>query len=288
MLEHLETLEAVFIHKTMSKAATSLHVTQSAVSKRIAQLEYDLGKKLIERQGRHIQLTAEAINIVNRTLPLLNELKSVITEEYADKNHSLNFGMSETLLASWGAKLLAKAATEFPQLTLFPHAHRSPVVVDKVRSGEYLLGISAGKCYRAPDLSYLEIGQEEMVIVLANLKGKSKDLLAIDEYSETWQAIKQQVKQSKLVPTHRLESFFAMAQIANQGVMDALVPIGVASALNISAKKIQRTKIARPIVLIGRKTTLQRESLKAFIEYTIFESATLLNVAAGQHRRLVF
>ncbi|MGL5199997.1 MAG: LysR family transcriptional regulator, partial [Aeromonas veronii] len=52
LLEGLETLSLLASEGTMAKVASRLYISQSAVSKRIAQLEQRLGKKLIEPEGR--------------------------------------------------------------------------------------------------------------------------------------------------------------------------------------------------------------------------------------------
>ncbi|WP_199451399.1 helix-turn-helix domain-containing protein, partial [Vibrio harveyi] len=64
LLEGIETLLVLAKEGTMSKAGTRLYISQSAVSKRIANLEKRLGKKLIEPAGRHIQLTTAALHLV--------------------------------------------------------------------------------------------------------------------------------------------------------------------------------------------------------------------------------
>ena len=49
MIDNLEALVALAECGTMSKAALRLSITQSAVSKRIANLQVQLGKPLVER-----------------------------------------------------------------------------------------------------------------------------------------------------------------------------------------------------------------------------------------------
>lgn len=55
--ESLRALLAVADTGSFSKAAEELHLTQPAISKRIAQLEQQLGTRLFDRIGRHIALT---------------------------------------------------------------------------------------------------------------------------------------------------------------------------------------------------------------------------------------
>ena len=51
MMDNLEALMALAECGTMSRAALRLSITQSAVSKRIANLQSQLGKRLVERSG---------------------------------------------------------------------------------------------------------------------------------------------------------------------------------------------------------------------------------------------
>ena len=55
---------AVAEHGSFSLAAEALHLTQPAVSKRIATLESELGERLFDRVGRGAKLTAAGINLM--------------------------------------------------------------------------------------------------------------------------------------------------------------------------------------------------------------------------------
>ena len=58
---------------SFSKAAQQLHLTQPAVSKRIANLEDNLGCKLLDRIGRSIRLTEAGSALLPRAKKILNE-----------------------------------------------------------------------------------------------------------------------------------------------------------------------------------------------------------------------
>ena len=82
MIENLETL--VTLSKTgtmMEAAATVLKISQSAVSKRVAALERQYDRALIERRGRRVVLTAYGTRLVEKVTPLITELRSVFIEE---------------------------------------------------------------------------------------------------------------------------------------------------------------------------------------------------------------
>lgn len=57
LLRHLTCFLAVAEHRSFTRAATALHVSQPALSQQIRQLEELLGVLLFDRSGRQIRLT---------------------------------------------------------------------------------------------------------------------------------------------------------------------------------------------------------------------------------------
>jgi LysR family transcriptional regulator for metE and metH len=74
MLEriHLEILTAIKDHGTLTKAANSLHLPQSALSHSIKKLEGQLDTQIWKKDGRNLRLTPDVERIqtlANRVLP---------------------------------------------------------------------------------------------------------------------------------------------------------------------------------------------------------------------------
>ena len=66
-----------------TQAAKTLHISQSAVSKQVAQLEHSLGVLLLERLGSLVRLTAAGTVVLQRAegmLRLRNELLSELDD----------------------------------------------------------------------------------------------------------------------------------------------------------------------------------------------------------------
>ena len=275
MIENLETLGALNELGTMSRASTRLRISQSAVSKRIAALESHSGLKLIEREGRRVRLTPAGVGLLNRTSPLLSELRVALSESFEDESLTLQVGVSESILATWGASLLTKLGQRIGQsreprvrpqgeLQIVFHAHRSPLVYERVESGLYDLGICAGQTdVRGPLISE-NLTTEGMVLVSGdpgNLhRSPIKGLLSIESQSATWKSIKEEVLLRGLEPERELESFFAIAALAQADQRVGLVPLGVARALGFREDCIHRLrpKLERPIRIVYRKSKLQR------------------------------
>ena len=56
-MDRLRALHAVAAQGSILAAADALHVTTSAVSQQLAKLEREVGRPLLEKQGRGVRLT---------------------------------------------------------------------------------------------------------------------------------------------------------------------------------------------------------------------------------------
>ena len=111
MIANLEALIALAEVGTMTRAATALRITQSAVSKRIAALEARLGLPLVEPDGRRVRLTADGTRLLQRAAPLVAELKSALMAEASEPAGVLVLGVSESIHRPIFRHLIAVAAT---------------------------------------------------------------------------------------------------------------------------------------------------------------------------------
>jgi DNA-binding transcriptional LysR family regulator len=73
-LDYLLFFEAVARHKSFTKAAGELNVSQAAVSKRVKHLENWMGKPLVSRNGPKIELTADGYLLASYTTESLEHL----------------------------------------------------------------------------------------------------------------------------------------------------------------------------------------------------------------------
>ena len=198
----------------MKETATRLNISQGAVSKRIAAIESYFGKKIIERHGRRVELTQHGRKLVDRTMPLLQEVRSVFLEDTALQSGRIIVGVSESILGSWGSRLFAAVRADMPEVTFEFHAQRSPVVLDRLRSGELMVGLCTGSADAEPDLLSEIVYREPMVIVPSGLRdikyrrGKSLAVITIESRSGAWTAMENELARLKLTRSISLESFF--------------------------------------------------------------------------------
>ena len=292
MIANLEALGALAETGTMTRAATSLRITQSAVSKRIATLEAETGQKLIEPLGRRVRLTPAGVRLLEKTQPFLTGLRDAIAGDSPTRGGRIVIGISESILCSWGPNLLAQVRATIPDLEFTVNTHRSPVVIDQVRSGEYMLALCTSEQRDAPDLKAELLYEEPMVIVPSRLKfvdlsaQHALPVITIEPHSITWRCLARRLRDQasswpfKLEVVQTVQSFaheareradfagrveqaFSVAVRLGHG----LVPIGVAQALAVPPEALihfPKPGLTRPISLVGRSATLANPLIKTF------------------------
>ena len=264
MIENLETLLALSRTGTMLEASTELRVSQSAVSKRIAVLEKYYARKLIQKKGRRVELTQHGQQLVDKISPILSELRDLFVDDMNASKGELIIGVSEAILSSWGPKTFIQVQSEMPEAHFVFHTHRTPVVLDRIRSGEFMAGVCTGSDNHDTDLQSEVLFHEPMVIIpsaLEKLKWPqqdSLDVITIEDYSGAWRSFKDEAARLKIRRSVSLESFFSVAQMAIAGFGHGLVPIGVAQTLKVFDDcliNLSQSGLSRPVRFVARKST---------------------------------
>jgi len=264
MIENLETLLALSRTGTMLEASTELRVSQSAVSKRIAVLERYYARKLIQKKGRRVELTQHGQQLVDKISPILSELRDLFVDDMNASKGELIIGVSEAILSSWGPKTFIQVQSEMPEAHFVFHTHRTPVVLDRIRSGEFMAGVCTGSDNHDTDLQSEVLFHEPMVIIpsaLEKLKWPqqdSLDVITIEDYSGAWRSFKDEAARLKIRRSVSLESFFSVAQMAIAGFGHGLVPIGVAQTLKVPDDcliNLSQSGLSRPVRFVARKST---------------------------------
>ena len=291
MIDNLQALLALSEAGTITKAASALHLTQSAVTKRIQNLEAEVGAELIERDGRNVILTHQGRRLLLKSRPLMAELREVLAEEVSEANGSISMTVSESILYSWGAKILAKVQEKIPEINLIINSDSCRIGLDKVLSGERMIAISPGKAELAKELKALPLTEEPMVIVPSGLeplslprKGKL-EVIFTEKGESTWVAVQEDLKAFKakrgvkIETTKHVKTFSGVLKLAEAGFGHGFVPLGVAKAFKIPDNKLLRLPkpgIKRSASLVGRPTTLNRKLVP--VSYTHLTLPTICSV----------
>lgn len=264
MIENLETLLTLDKTGTMMEASTELRITQSAVSKRISTLERYYGRKLIQKKGRRVVLTQHGQRLVDKVTPLLSELRDLFIDEITSAKGELIIGVSDAILSSWGPALFHEVREEMPEVDFIFHTHRTPAVLDRIRSGEFMVGVCTGSDTLEKDLQSEVLTREPMVIIPSGLepiefpKTGELSVISIEDYSGAWRSFQDEVSKLRIRREAALESFFSVAQMAIAGFGHGMVPIGVAKTLKVPEQcmiNLDEKGLHRPVRFVARKST---------------------------------
>ncbi len=251
LLEGLETLCLLASEGTMAKVASRLYISQSAVSKRIAQLEQRLGKKLVEPDGRQIRLTPQAQELLARVAPSLAEMKGVLADSQTLTDLTpLPVACSETLLAGYLARFMHDYLRQDPHLAL--STHHTPVILARVRSGDALLGICAGRLPPGHGLEARLLLEEPFYLVVGDQReGENADqglrqILTMDLDNPSNRYLREPLAALGLTPAMELDSYLALIELAKAGIGPVLLPAGLLAIGQTASSVLASPSWCRP------------------------------------------
>lgn len=142
--EALKAFLAVSDQESFSLAAARLHLTQPAVSKRVALLENHLGVKLFDRIGRTISLTEAGRELYSRAATILADVEDsrrAITNLNGSVSGQLSIATSHHIGLWRLPEVLKEYSTRFPAVALDLHFMDSEVAHEEIVQGNLELGI---------------------------------------------------------------------------------------------------------------------------------------------------
>ncbi|NMO91503.1 LysR substrate-binding domain-containing protein [Actinomycetospora sp. TBRC 11914] len=135
-LEHLRTVVAIADLGGFGRAATALHLSQSAVSKHVRLLEMAVGGVLLEKHGRGARFTATGELVLDEARRLLALNDEAMGRLAVRATTPLTVGMAEHVADRTLTDLLGALRAGFAPRTVRFRMDRSPRLVDSVGRGE--------------------------------------------------------------------------------------------------------------------------------------------------------
>ncbi|MFH4557982.1 LysR family transcriptional regulator [Vibrio diabolicus] len=267
LLEGIETLLVLSKEKTMSRTGSQLYISQSAVSKRISNLEKKLGKKLIEPSGRHIKLTSDGLALINTIEPTFNELRGQIYDQQEIEDTSLiKIDCSETLVAGYLSVIMAERFAHDQYIRI--STNHTPRIIENVKSGKATLGFCAGYLPPHHGLMSLHLADEPFSIVSRHSLSQLPKAILTNDLTNPANTYQQAIlSKHGIEPLMEMDSYTAAAQLALGGMAPALIPKSILTTLNITPKFCydfeELDQLVRPIHICLRHSTYRSERVKA-------------------------
>jgi len=134
-------LEAIFWVVQLggfSQAANKLHTTQSAVSKRVQELEALFETPLFDRSLRAARLTEKGEEMYLLAKRLLEQRDAAMEQfqhpEVVERH--IRIGVTELTAMTWLPRLISAIQTKYPKVILEPHVDASAMLRDKLLADE--------------------------------------------------------------------------------------------------------------------------------------------------------
>ncbi len=116
---HLQIVREVDRQGSMTAAATTLHLTQSALSHAVRKLEAALGASLWLREGRRLRPTEAGqylLDVANHVLPQLEHAESSLRQMARGTRGTLRIGMECHPCYQWLLKVVAQYLPQWPDV----------------------------------------------------------------------------------------------------------------------------------------------------------------------------
>ncbi len=173
--EALTAFVAVADAESFSRAAEQLHLTQPAVSKRIAALESELDARLFDRIGRQVRLTVVGRELLPRARTLIDNVadtKRRILNLSGTVSGTLVMGTSHHIGLHHLPKILKAFSSNYPAVRLDIRFMDSEIACHAVAKGELELGVVTLPRRPLPDLKLRPLWPDPLGVVV----GKSHPL----------------------------------------------------------------------------------------------------------------
>jgi LysR family glycine cleavage system transcriptional activator len=162
-IELLQAFLTVARTGNFGKAGEQLHLSQSAVSRQVAQLERCLDNRLFERHTRRIVLTAEGaalIPVAEQVIGLLSDASQML----ASVGRSVGLRAHPTMATRWLIPRLSEFYREHPEVTVSVDTayERFPDFAFESIDAMITYGTATW-----PDFAALELWEEELIPVCA-------------------------------------------------------------------------------------------------------------------------
>lgn len=155
---------------SFSTAAEQLFLTQPAVSKRIAQLEQQLGTRLFDRVGRRIRLTEAGEALLPRARQVLLDLEDMsraISNLTGTVSGTLRIGTSHHIGLHRLPPVLRRFSREYPDVKLDIHFIDSEEAWEAVLHGDLEMGVVTLPPQPDPRLHSQAVWQDPLVFMAA-------------------------------------------------------------------------------------------------------------------------
>jgi len=184
-LRQMEALHWIVQLRTFERAAAKLNTTQSAISKRIQELEAAVGVRLFDRSRRNARLTKKGEHLFALAQDMLRlqdrvlELRS--TQEMPARR--LRLGVTELSALTWLPRLIAALRDAYPLVTIEPEVDMSRDLYDRLQEDK-LDVIVIPDAFSDPHVTAVQLAKVQNVWMASPSLVTTRQTLSLQQLAE--------------------------------------------------------------------------------------------------------
>ncbi|SKA75887.1 DNA-binding transcriptional regulator, LysR family [Prosthecobacter debontii] len=169
-LRHLRSFQTVAEELNYSRAAEKLHVAQSALSRTIADLEFEMEVKLLERSTHGVALTEAGTLFLSKVRLILEDTRDAVAEAQRrarGETGTLRIGFIGTLSHSLLPHLLQTYRAQYPSVDLILSELGPTPQRERIHSGHLDCGF-IGFAVESPDpgLEMIVVAEDDLMAAI--------------------------------------------------------------------------------------------------------------------------
>jgi DNA-binding transcriptional LysR family regulator len=237
----LQVFLAVAKHRSFTRAAETLYMTQPAVTFQIKQLEEHLNTRLLDRGYGKVTLTPAGeivLAYAERILGMSAEMEDEVAGLTQDPNGVVTIGVSPTIATYWLPALLEGFKHFYPKVVPRVFGGNSEWVETRVAAKELDLGL-VETASDEPNLECYEVGRDEILAIVPpghslsrHVRVRAEDLIGLPFIDrEPGAAIREQAENFFRAGGFPSENLEVTAELGSLTTIKHLVRQGVGFAI---------------------------------------------------------
>lgn len=271
-------------------AAEAQFVTQSTLSAGIKELENVLGTQLVERDKRHVRLTAVGEEVVARARDLLagaNDLAEIAKSSLAPLTGPLRLGVIPTIAPFLLPEVLPPLRRAHPELKLYLREDLTGHLLERLRAGSLDVALIALP-YDTADLHVRELFKDEFWFVAREDDPSAKEREIALRKLDTGEVLL--LEEGHCLRDHAISacgprrgawdakveatSIPTLIQMVDGGLGVTLLPelmlkAGVLKGTKLVARPFASPAPSRTLVLVTRRTSPRRRDAELLAEFVL-------------------
>jgi DNA-binding transcriptional LysR family regulator len=271
--------------KSLSKAADSLDLTQSGLSRQLATLETYLGKQLFSRTGRGVELTdagRKLLEAAKSGYSIIDEALEAVREKEGVTHGSVHLATVHTLSYYFTADVVAAFVGALPHVNLSLMGRSSPEVVELVENGKADIGFVYDSAVASPDLTTIPLFEDEMCLIMREGQSCPDEPVDLTVAPPKFVGFPQNYALRKMLEgglrpefAAEAETVDAMLRLVSSGigacVLPSRMPDGILKDYGLRKLRIAKPVMRRRVVAIVRAGKHPTRLIKQLLETAILK-----------------